>query len=180
MTIPRRTPLARTPLRRKAAKKRRRLAGCPVKRCQRSPYRRDRCDNLCRVHLTRALDGMARARCLARYGHVCAARGYRELPCTADSGTASVQWAHIVRRGRGLTRRLDGNARPLCGRHHTYFTRNPEAWTLFVDQLIGVDAHRDLMVRSLADDQLDLEAEWDALAGNRASPSHPLNGEVSE
>jgi predicted restriction endonuclease len=157
----------RTPLKRKRPTKRRRLAGCPVQRCTRPPYRRDHCANLCRHHLVLALDGIARSRCLERYGHVCAARGYRGLPCTADSGTASVQWAHIIRRGRGLVRRLDGNARPLCQRHHTFFTRNPEAWTLFVDELIGVDAHRELMRRSLADEQLDLEAEWDAVAAAR-------------
>ena len=157
MTIARKVPLKR-----KSTSKRRRLAGCPVKRCTRSPYRRDRCDNLCRVHLTAALDGLARSRCFQRYGHVCVARGYRGKPCSADSGTPSVQWAHIVRRGRGLTRRLDGNARPLCAVHHAYFTHNPEDWTLFVDELIGVDEHRELMRRSLADEQLDLQAEWDA------------------
>jgi hypothetical protein len=58
---------------------------------------------------------------------------------------------------------MESNARPLCTRHHTYFTNNPEAWLLFVDDLIGVDAHRDLMRRSLADEQVDLEAEWNAL-----------------
>lgn len=157
----------RTPIRRKRPTKRRRLVGCPFQRCTRSPYRRGRADNLCRVHLTRALDQRARLRCLAEYGLFCTAEGYANKSCSSDAGTPSVQWAHIVRRGRGITRRIPGNALPLCQTHHTLFTHAPEAWTLFVDGIIGVEAHRELMRRSLADEQLDLAAEWDALAGDR-------------
>lgn len=163
--IARRTPLPRPtkPIARKAAKPKRRLAVCPVARCKRYPYRRDRCDNLCVVHLRKRLDDAARRRCLADWGWFCVAEGYARKSCSPDSGTPSIQWAHIVRRGRGLTRRLTENARPLCAVHHSLFTHAPEAWTLFVDDLIGVEAHRELMRRSLADGQIDMEDEWNLM-----------------
>lgn len=168
MTIQRKSPL---PKKRKTA--RRRLAGCPVLRCKRSPYRRGSCDNLCSVHLRRALDKKARAKCLENYGTGCQAdlthtQGLQlvnifGISCSADTYTPSIQWAHIVRRGRGITRWMEGNALPLCAAHHSWFTRNPEAWTVFVDDLIGVDAHRHLMRRSLADEKVDLEVVWNDL-----------------
>lgn len=167
----RKTPLTRStkPIPKRRATKRRRLAGCPVLRCKRSPYRRDNADNLCVVHLKQRLDKLARAKCLDNFGPACQAGGYignavEGGPCSSDNLTPSVQWAHIVRRGRGHTRWLEGNALPLCAAHHTFFTRRPESWTVFVDDMIGVEKHRDLMRESLKDEKVDLVEWWKRLS----------------
>jgi hypothetical protein len=71
-----------------------------------------------------------------------------------------LQWAHIIRRGRLLTRWRADNALLLCAAHHVFYTYSPEAWILFVDTILGVGVHRALMQDSLAEREVDLVDEW--------------------
>ena len=118
-------PKTRNPIARKSKARKRRLAGCPIRGCKRSPYRRDSGGDLCKQHLVARLDATARARCFARYGDRCV---------NAHDGTDHStirQWAHIASRRHHAARWSDEGSVVLCARCHTFYTHAPDKWAMW-------------------------------------------------
>lgn len=118
--------MKRSPIKRKAAKPRKRGTGCQFgRRCLVvGEYKGKR---VCAKHWADALFAEH-----IREAGECAAFGTK-LVCNGN-----LQCAHIVSRRYMAVRWSDQNALSLCGAHHTYFTHSPLEWEQFCRD-IGID-----------------------------------------
>lgn len=143
--------MKRTPLRRKAAKKKRTTSPrCDKQRCDRraeveivTPFATEAgplpegvphlgpvgvmVERFCKQHAKKLADKLARQVVLYRDGYRCQRCG------KTDREGAVIQWAHIIRRGALSIRWKEDNAVALCAECHVFFTYREEEWRTWLD-----------------------------------------------
>ena len=107
-----------TPLRRRAAKPKRRGTVCEFNRCKRRP----RAIGLCATHLERRAEKAVGDFVRARDG-----------VCVSCGSPGPLDWAHIVSRGARYVKFDPSNSCALCRPCHYRYTRSPASWAVFVE-----------------------------------------------
>lgn len=73
----------------------------------------------------------------------------RDGRCVACGSTAFLQCAHGFSRRYHRTRWDFDNAWTLCRSCHTYYTHRDDAWKMWMENQLGLDAFRALRLRAL-------------------------------